>query len=65
MPIAMENQVLQVLLEVKNPGLPGKVANLTTFNEVIINPLTRYDVTVPEGRIYNSKMEITIKNYDT
>jgi hypothetical protein len=32
-----------------NPGNAGQVANLTTYNEVIITPLQSYNVTVPPG----------------
>jgi len=32
-----------------NPGLPGEVANVTSYNDVIINPLSSYSVDVPSG----------------
>jgi hypothetical protein len=40
-----------------NPLSPGNVANPTTYNDIIINPFTSYDVTVPDGGY------ITIKWY--
>jgi hypothetical protein len=32
-----------------NPGIPGSVANTTSYNDVAINPFTSYEVTVPDG----------------
>ena len=30
-------------------GEPGEVANVTNYNDIIINPLTTYPITVPDG----------------
>jgi hypothetical protein len=30
-------------------GLPGQVANTTTYNDILINPFSSYDVNVPDG----------------
>jgi hypothetical protein len=32
-----------------NPGNPGSAANTTSYNDIIINPFTSYEVTVPDG----------------
>jgi len=32
-----------------NPGLSGQVANITSFNDIVINPFSSYEVNVPDG----------------